>query len=114
MSDYPNDDDGNAIRRVAADGSDMDLPMEIDFMIDAPDAGAGAAIAGVIGGLGYRTRVVFDEGEADAPSSTVYCTKEMVLTYVAVVASQDELDRLSRPLGGRSDGWGTFGNARRS
>jgi hypothetical protein len=34
----------------------------------------------------------------------------MVPTYEVVVAAQKELDELSAPLGGHSDGWGTLGN----
>jgi hypothetical protein len=64
--------------------------------------------------LGYPTEVARDsEGEGDekASSWTVYCTREMVLIYEAVIEAQAELDRIGRPHGGRSDGWGTFGTA---
>jgi regulator of RNase E activity RraB len=113
MDDLPDDDDGQAIRRVAADGSNLDRSMEIDFMVVAPDAEAGDAIAAAARHLGYDARVVLDE-EDDGASWTVYCTREIVLTYAAVVAAQEELDRVSGPFGGRSDGWGTFGNAHRN
>ena len=34
----------------------------------------------------------------------------VVATYEGVIAAQEELDELSAPVGGKSDGWGTFGN----
>jgi hypothetical protein len=35
----------------------------------------------------------------------------MLLDYDSVIAAQAELDRVSGPFGGYSDGWGTFGNS---
>jgi hypothetical protein len=35
----------------------------------------------------------------------------MVPTYDGVIDAQLELDELSRPSGGRNDGWGTSGNS---
>lgn len=121
MNDYPKDDDGDALRRVAADGSDLSKPMQVDFMVAAGDAESGRRIAAAAERLGYRTEVVRDaddeddvvEADADEHPWTVYCTKTMILTYAAVVEAQEELDRLGRPFGGHSDGWGTFGNASR-
>lgn len=104
---FPNDADGDALRRVVRGGSDMSKPMEIDFTIDVPDEGAGRAIADRAGLLGYRTKVGHD-GEDDA--WTCYCTKLMLATYDGVVAAQEELEAISAPSGGHCDGWGTFGN----
>ena len=36
-TDYPNDADGDVLRRVAAGGADMSKPMDIDFFIVASD-----------------------------------------------------------------------------
>ena len=103
---YPDDEDGEALRRVAALGADMSRPMEIDFFVAVPDREAGEAVARLASGLGYRVEVVHDE-EDDAWDC--YCTRVMLATYDGIVAAQRELDGLSRPFGGRSDGWGTPG-----
>ena len=105
---YPDDADGDALRRIAEDGSDMTRPMVIDFHVAAPDQAAAEAIAEAAGQRGYRTKVYRDE---DSNAWTCECSREMVATHAAVMAAQDELDALSRPLSGHSDGWGTFGNA---
>jgi hypothetical protein len=39
-----------------------------------------------------------------------HCAKLMVPTYEAVCGAQSELDELSRPVDGYTDGWGTEGN----
>ncbi len=104
---YPNDADGDALRRIAADGSNMTKPMVIDFHVAAPDRATAKAIAAAAGQRGYRTKVHKDhEGSA----WTCECSKEMLATHGGVIAAQEELDDLSKPHGGHSDGWGTFGN----
>jgi regulator of RNase E activity RraB len=104
---YPNDADGDALRRITADGSDMTKPMVIDFHVAAPDQAAAEAIAEAAGQRGYQTKVYrHDDG-----AWTCECSKEMIATHEGVVSAQGELDVLSQPHGGDSDGWGTFGNA---
>jgi hypothetical protein len=111
---FPDDADGDALRRVERRGSDMSRPMKIDFMIDVPNQRAGEAIASRAEALGYMVKVVYDAGEAgtedDVPSWTCYCTKRMLATYEGVVAVQVELEAISSPFGGHCDGWGTSGN----
>lgn len=104
---YPNDTDGDALRRVAASGSDMTRPMEIDFHIAAPDRAAAEAIAQIAAKVGYRTKVYRHD---DDNPWTCQCSKNILATYDGVVAAQDDLDDLSKPHGGHCDGWGTFGN----
>ncbi len=105
---YPDDADGDALRRVASMGADMSRPMDIDFFVAVPDRQAGESVAKLASSLGYRTEVVHDE-EDDAWDC--YCTKAMLATYDGVVLAQRELDLLSRSFGGKSDGWGTPGNS---
>jgi hypothetical protein len=105
--DYPNDADGDALRRVAACGNDMSRPMDIDYFVVPPDPSSGRAIAEAASRAGYRTELVEDDEDG---SLTCYCTKRMLATYEGVIQAQQELDELSGPLGGCTDGWGTFGN----
>lgn len=82
-------------------------PMEIDFFVAVLDWRIGEEVARLAWLAGYRTKVVHDE-EDDA--WTCYCTRVMMPTYDGVVAEQRELDELSLPFGGYSDGWGTSGD----
>lgn len=104
--DYPNDADGNALQRIAEDGADMSMPMNIDFVVAAPDEDSARAIAKVAAERGYRT----DVDREEAGDWSCYCARTMVATYEGVIAIQAELDALSRPHGGHADGWGTLGN----
>lgn len=103
---FPNDADGDALRRVASN-SDLAKPMKIDFMVAVPSRNAAELIASRVGTHGYTPSV---EQDQETKEWTCYCTKEMVATYEGIIAAQDELDALSRDLGGYTDGWGTFGN----
>lgn len=106
-SPYPNDADGDALRRVVSLGADMSRRMDIDFFVAVPNRTSGEVIAALAAQVGYRTRQVYDE-EDDA--WTCYCTKSMLATHEGVVEAQRELDMLSEPHSGYTDGWGTFGN----
>jgi regulator of RNase E activity RraB len=104
---YPNDADGDALRRVASRGSDMSRPIAIDFSIAVADEATGVRVASAARSAGYESKVWKDD---ESGNWTCYCTKTMLATYDAVVAAQDELDEIAGPFGGRTDGWGTCGN----
>jgi regulator of RNase E activity RraB len=112
---YPNDADGDALRRVASMGADLSRPMDIDFFVAVPDRQVGEQVARLAALRGYQTKVIEDgheEGDDEQGDTwTCYCTKAMLATYDNVVEAQRELDELSRAFGGHSDGWGTFGNS---
>jgi Regulator of ribonuclease activity B len=103
---FPNDADGDALRKVAA-SSDMSRPMDVDFAVDVPDEVRGKEIGQLAVQLGYSVLVERDDSTT---RWTCYCTKRLVPTYDSIIAAQKELDELSRPLGGHTDGWGTLGN----
>ncbi len=106
---YPNDSDGDALRRVASTGSDMSRPMCINFHVAMPDEESAKSLARLAWKLGYRVDV-YDSPECSLPW-TCECSSRTVATYESVIAIQEELTALSEPLGGHPDGWGTFGNA---
>ncbi len=93
----------------------MSKPMLVDFAVAAQNRQSAESIAKAAALSGFKTEVVFDEGEDEEEASwTCYCSKLMILTYPAVVEAQQQLDDLSRPFKGYSDGWGTFGNGSRA
>jgi hypothetical protein len=103
----PNDSDGNALRQLASEGSDLSKPMIIDFAVAVPNRAAGKAVAAAASPLGFTTDVYHD---VESDTWTCYCTKTMVPRYDDIIAIQNQLDELSQPFGGKSDGWGSFGN----
>jgi len=106
--DFPNDADGDSLRRVVESGSDLSQPMSIDFTIEAPDEHAARRIAELVSAKGFDPSICDNEGRS---SWSVYCSKFMLATYDGVVAAQAQLSEMARLHGGRCDGWSTFGNS---
>ncbi|WP_166831360.1 ribonuclease E inhibitor RraB [Thalassoroseus pseudoceratinae] len=106
-SEYPNNADGNVLRTLAESGNDMTKPMEIDFAVAVPNELAANDFREVAAENGYDSHTDYDN---ESGNWSVYCTKSMVPTYQSIMSAQVELDDLSRPFDGYSDGWGTFGN----
>ena len=105
---YPQDADGDSLRRIAGNGSDMSMPMYVDFQVAMPDEKSAKLLADAAWKLGYRVKV-YDSPECSLPWTTE-CSCRILATYEGVIAIQHELSELSRPHGGHPDGWGTFGN----
>jgi len=119
MADYPDDADGEVLAEIAAQGVDMSQPLLIEFAVAAPDEERAQAIADALAAAGYEAEVDFDEGEPEgegddpdgeafAPSWSVYASREMVPEYDEIIRIQSELDRLAGPFEGYSDGWGVL------
>ena len=105
--DYPNDSDGDALRRVAAHGSDMSLPMLIDFPVVVATELAAQQFSAVAAGNGFNVQVWKHD---DDSKWDVICDVEMVPSYDGVVRVQRQLTELPVPFHGVCDCWATFGN----
>jgi regulator of RNase E activity RraB len=108
--DFPNDADGDALRRFVDGGSDLAKPMSINFQVAVPDENTAKGLADVVYKLGYRVRV-YESPECSLPW-TCECSTRMLASYDAVIAIQEELAELAAPFRGKPDGWGSFGNKR--
>lgn len=106
--DFPNDADGDALRKVIQCGSDLSKPMLIDFQVAVPDESSAIAFSKIAQRLGYQVRSYESEG-CKLPW-TSECSTRTLATYANVIAIQIELAEISFPFGGLLDGWGTFGN----
>jgi regulator of RNase E activity RraB len=98
-----------ALQRIAQDGSDLDRPLKMDFFVAIPDEASGQIVASRASTLGFDTSV---EQDSKTSAWTCYCTKVIVPSYPAVIAIEAQLDALARDVGGSSDGFGTYGNAK--
>lgn len=119
MTTYPDDDDGAVLAELAAQGVDMSQPLLIEFPVAVPDEASAKNSAKAMTGAGYDSRIEYDEGEPEydpavddedefGPAWTVYADIRMVPEYHEILRIQADLDRLARPFGGTSDGWGVM------
>jgi regulator of RNase E activity RraB len=104
----PKDADGEALRRIVAEGSDLSKPMYVNFQVAVPDEESAEKLAALARKLGYQVSV-YGSPECTLPW-TCECSTRMIATYESVVAIQGELTAISAQFGGIPDGWGTFGN----
>ncbi|MES2996254.1 MAG: ribonuclease E inhibitor RraB [Verrucomicrobiota bacterium] len=104
---YPNDETGQALNRLRSDGSDMSRAMKIDFFIEIPDMGTGHKIAQAVAKDSYECSIEQDE---DTQAWTCYASKLLVPSYENVVTEEKYLDSVAQKLGGKLDGFGSYGN----
>jgi len=105
--EFPNDSDGDALRRVARDGADMSQPMVIDFSVLVPNESSAHIVSKLVALHAFDPSIFRDDADG---SWSVYCSRTMLATYEDVVRTQAELNSLLRPHAVFCDGWGTFGN----
>lgn len=107
MNNFPDNADGDALRRLAESGADLTRPMTIDFEVAIPDESTGRAIALKATEIGYKTSV---DQDSESNEWTCYCSKAMFARYEDIINCQLELDKIAVAYGGFADGWGTLGN----
>ena len=107
MPDYPDDADGDALRSIAASGSDMSRPMLIDFAIDAGSKSIALACLAALEEAGFEASLYQDDEDQ---RWAVYCPIRMIPDHAALLRTQKILGELVAEHGGTPDGWGTFGN----
>jgi len=106
MNNYPNDIDGDVLRRVAQDGSDMTQPMLIDFAIDAPSEEVADHVLARLKAKDFVSK----KTQNDDGRWTITVPVMMTPVHAEIVDFQNALDEDLNQFGAKSDGWGTFGN----
>jgi hypothetical protein len=102
---FPNDDNGDVLRRLQSDGDALTKPRDIDFTVIFPDEQAAKNFAGNFGTAGYKLVIEMTRCNKDLPWD-VRIVKNMIPSYEGICAFEDELEGSARPYGGRNDGWG--------
>ena len=104
----PQDSDGDALRGLIANGSDLTKEMDIDFAVSVADRKTGLAFSIAVEPLGFSTSVSKDDATNEW---TCYCSRSMVPSYEAIIETQKILEEAGKPYNAIPDGWGSFGNA---
>ncbi len=106
---YPDDDDGDVLKKVEAHGADMSKPMRIEFSIDVPDVERARSLSERIAAHGYEPDIFINDEDGTV---SIYCARTMLATHEGVVAAQAELNVLCVTFAAICDGWITAGNKR--
>lgn len=102
--EFPDDPNGDALRRMEAHGDDLTRPRDIEFTVVFPNQNAAKKFAEHCSMLGYAASIELTEAVADLPWDVVVI-KHMVPSHNALGTFEDSLQRAALSLGGRNDGW---------
>ena len=106
MSEFPDDANGDVLRRMLDGGDDLSKPRDIDFSVVFRSRENGEAFASRFEASGLRVKIADDLYQDEFVDVTVI--KFMVPDHVEITAFERELEDAAGPLGGENDGWGCF------
>jgi hypothetical protein len=109
MSQFPDDENGDVLRRMAAQGIDLVSPRIVDFEHCFPDEAAARSFLSAIEGTVLETRLICPDPE-NGTGWEVQCRERMVPTHGAVTQTEGRLARIAASCGGYADGWGSLSN----
>jgi len=104
---FPNDDTGDALRRLQRDGDPLTQTRDIDFTVIFATEAAAKEFSSRFVAVGYKVFIEETHCKEDLPWD-VRLVKRMLPTYEGIRAFENELEEAAVNLGGRNDGWGCF------
>jgi hypothetical protein len=102
---FPNDADGDALRSLYKEGLDFKKQQSVEFFVAVPDQTTGEKLTQVLKEEGFNC---FLDQDDETDEWACCCSKRMLLNYNEIIKIQNNLNNLSKPHGGYSDGWGVF------
>ena len=104
---YPNDANGDALRRMEAQGDDLTKPRNIDFTVVFVDASSAEQFAEHFRVLGQKVSVALTGTDPAFPWDVVV-VEHMVPSYDGITSFENLLQSVADGWGGHNDGWGCF------
>ena len=107
MSEFPDDADGDVLRRLEEAGFDFTKAYDVDFYCYANDESTAKQILKKSEQIGYVSKIFVDEeDENKSKQYSVYMSVNIKITYAEVMRRQTELDGWLSDYNTRCDGWG--------
>lgn len=104
---FPDDENGDVLRRLQRDGDDLTQPRDIDFTVIFPGQFEAEAFANHFRCLGYEVSVEETKAKPEAPWD-VLVVKNMIPSHAGITGFEALLQNVASGFGGRNDGWGCF------
>ena len=104
---FPHDENGAVLRRMRANGDNLNLARSIDFSVAIPDEQSAHHFSATVRAWGYAAIIKFP-GPVQSLPWDVCVVKHMVPTHAAISKFEEDLGREAALVGGRNDGWGCF------
>ena len=102
---FPKDEDGQVLKMLYKDGVDFKQHQNVDFFVAVPDKESCESVLKALSDNGFNCELEQDE---DTEEYTCYCFVKMLLNHEDIVNIQKQLDELSKPYDGYTDGWGVM------
>jgi hypothetical protein len=103
--DFPNDDNGDVLRRLQRNGDNLTKPRDVDFTVVFATEESAQEFAERFLRHGYKVSVRNSNCVQDLPWDAVV-KKHMVPSHSGITQFEEELQEIAESLGGRNDGWG--------
>ncbi len=104
---FPDDDNGDVLRRMFEGGDSLKQARDIDFAHRFVHGRAAETFAALAGGAGLQISIQ-DVEDAPETSWDVIVTANMIPDHQAIGAFERRLADQAERLGGQADGWGCF------
>jgi hypothetical protein len=108
-SDFPDDENGEVLRRMAATGVDLVSPRVMDFEHCFPNEHSARAFHEAVRETVLKARLIPPEPK-EGSGWEVQCRQRMIPTHAAITETEAKLAAVARKFGGYPDGWGTLSN----
>lgn len=107
VSDFPDDENADVLRRMLRGGDDLTKPRDIDFSIVFPSNSAAEEFGNYFVRLGFKVSVQESNCVPELPWD-VTVTNYMLPTHAGITEFEETLETVATRFGGRNDGWGCF------
>jgi len=104
---HPNDDTGDTLRRLEAQGDNLSRARDIDFSVVFPDSLGAGEFAEYFRKRGYRATIQHAQVREKHPWDEIV-VKHMVPSHSSITDFERELQETAVTLSGYNDGWGCF------
>jgi hypothetical protein len=105
MIEIPDDENGDVLRRMVANGDDLSQPRIVDFTHVFPDEASGRGFADQAEAEGLFAAIERTDVVEDLPWEVVI-EHPLAPNYAALTALEHKLGKMAGQFGGRADGWG--------
>jgi len=104
---FPDGANGDALRRLEAQGDDLSKSRDIEFTVVFANEDAARQFVNHFSTLGYPASAEFTQTDRDYPWDVIV-VKRMLPSHGEIGAFEGTLQSVAARLGGHNDGWGCF------
>jgi hypothetical protein len=108
---YPNDANGDVLRRLEAEGDDLSRPRNIDFIVVFRGKNPAEEFARHFRSLGHQVSVEANETDREFPWDVVV-VQHMLPSHAEISKFEKHLQSAADTWGGQNDGWGCISQRR--